>query len=96
MWQVVPHEVAGMANHTKNLRECATARPFSAFRRVPTVLIAAFSLPLADEALLRPPPSVVGTGGKEAIDQSHFVGAVYGMENIMGRHDNPVRRRTLS
>ena len=27
----------------------------------------------------------VGTGGKEAIDQSHFVGAVYGMENIMGR-----------
>jgi hypothetical protein len=27
----------------------------------------------------------VGCGGKEAIDQSHFVGAVYGMENIMGR-----------
>lgn len=52
--QVVPHEVAGMANHTKNI--------------------------------------LVGTGGKEAIDQSHFVGAVYGMENIMGRADNPVRK----
>jgi len=52
--QVVPHEVAGMANHSKNM--------------------------------------LVGCGGKEAIDQSHFVGAVYGMENIMGRYDNPVRK----
>jgi hypothetical protein len=33
----------------------------------------------------------VGTGGKEAIDKSHFAGAVYGMERIMGRTDNPVR-----
>ena len=51
--QVVPHEVAGMANHAKNL--------------------------------------FVGTGGKEAIDKSHFAGAAYGMERIMGRADTPVR-----
>lgn len=34
----------------------------------------------------------VGTGGKEAIDKSHFLGAAYGMERIMGRTDTPVRR----
>ena len=51
--QVVPHEVVGMANHTKNL--------------------------------------FVGTGGKEAIDKSHFAGASYGMERMMGRTDTPVR-----
>jgi nickel-dependent lactate racemase len=51
--QVVPHEVIGMANYTKNL--------------------------------------LVGTGGQEGINKSHFVGAVYGMERIMGRFDNPVR-----
>lgn len=34
----------------------------------------------------------VGTGGAEAINKSHFLGAVYGMERIMGRADNPVRR----
>jgi len=51
--QVVPHEVAGMANHGKNI--------------------------------------FVGTGGKEAIDKSHFVGAAYGMEKIMGKVDTPVR-----
>ena len=51
--QVVPHEVAGMANHTKNI--------------------------------------FVGTGGKEAIDKSHFAGAVFGMEKLMGRTDTPVR-----
>nr|AGS53166.1 putative D-mannonate dehydrogenase [uncultured bacterium contig00060] len=51
--QVVPHEVAGMANHAKNI--------------------------------------FVGLGGKEAIDKSHFAGAAYGMERIMGRTDNPVR-----
>jgi hypothetical protein len=33
----------------------------------------------------------VGTGGKEAIDKSHFAGACYGMEKIMGRTDTPVR-----
>jgi nickel-dependent lactate racemase len=51
--QVVPHEVAGMANHAKNI--------------------------------------FVGTGGKEAIDKSHFAGAAYGMEKIMGKPDTPVR-----
>jgi len=51
--QVVPHEVAGMANHGKNI--------------------------------------FVGTGGKEAIDKSHFAGAAFGMERIMGRADTPVR-----
>lgn len=34
----------------------------------------------------------VGTGGVEGINKSHFLGAVYGMERIMGRADNPVRR----
>lgn len=35
---------------------------------------------------------LVGTGGSEGINRSHFIGAVYGMERIMGRADNPVRR----
>ncbi|MGD0014436.1 MAG: D-mannonate epimerase, partial [Bryobacteraceae bacterium] len=52
--QVVPHEVIGMANHSKNI--------------------------------------FVGTGGMDGISKSHFLGAVYGMERIMGRADNPVRR----
>lgn len=34
----------------------------------------------------------VGTGGTEGIGKSHFLGAVYGMERIMGRADNPVRQ----
>jgi nickel-dependent lactate racemase len=34
----------------------------------------------------------VGTGGSEGINKSHFIGAVYGMEKLMGRADNPVRR----
>ncbi len=34
----------------------------------------------------------VGTGGAEAINKSHFLGAVYGMERIMGRADSPVRQ----
>lgn len=33
----------------------------------------------------------VGTGGAEGINKSHFVGAAYGMEKIMGRAINPVR-----
>ncbi len=33
----------------------------------------------------------VGTGGVDGINRSHFLGAVYGMERIMGRADNPVR-----
>jgi len=35
---------------------------------------------------------LVGTGGPLSIGRSHFLGAVYGMERIMGRADNPVRR----
>jgi nickel-dependent lactate racemase len=52
--QVVPHEIAGMSGHGKNV--------------------------------------LVGCGGKEAIDRSHFAGALYGMERLMGRTDTPVRR----
>ena len=52
--QVVPHEVVGMANYTKNI--------------------------------------VVGCGGKDIIDKSHFLGAVYGMEKLMGRDHSPVRQ----
>jgi nickel-dependent lactate racemase len=52
--QVVPHEVAGMANYNKNI--------------------------------------LVGTGGSEGINKSHYIGAVYGMERMMGRADTPVRR----
>jgi nickel-dependent lactate racemase len=52
--QVVPHEVAGMAGHNKNV--------------------------------------IVGVGGAPNIHNTHFLGAVHGMERIMGRADNPVRR----
>jgi nickel-dependent lactate racemase len=52
--QVVPHEVAGMANYNKNL--------------------------------------FVGTGGPEGINKSHFIGASYGMERMMGKADTPVRK----
>ena len=34
----------------------------------------------------------VGTGGPEGINKSHFVGAVYGMERMMGKADTPVRK----
>jgi nickel-dependent lactate racemase len=34
----------------------------------------------------------VGTGGSEGINKSHFIGAAYGMERIMGRANNPVRK----
>jgi len=52
--QVVPHEVVGMANYTKNV--------------------------------------VVGCGGSEIIDRTHFLGAAWGMERLMGRDFSPVRR----
>jgi len=52
--QVLPHEVVGMSNYTKNI--------------------------------------VVGCGGKEIIDKSHYLGAVYGIENIIGRDHSPVRK----
>jgi len=52
--QVVPHEVVGLANYTKNI--------------------------------------CVGAGGCDIINKSHFLGAVHGMERIMGRIDTPVRK----
>ena len=52
--QVVPHEVVGMANYTKNI--------------------------------------VVGAGGADIINKSHFLGAVCNMETILGRTETPVRR----
>ncbi len=52
--QVLPHEVVGMANYTKNI--------------------------------------VVGCGGKEIINKSHYLGALAGIENILGRDYSPVRR----
>lgn len=52
--QVVPHEVVGMANYSKNL--------------------------------------FVGCGGKAIIDRSHFLGAVFGMERLMGKDHSPVRQ----
>jgi nickel-dependent lactate racemase len=35
---------------------------------------------------------LVGTAGPMSIHRSHYLGAVVGMERIMGRADNPVRR----
>jgi nickel-dependent lactate racemase len=35
---------------------------------------------------------LIGTGGAGGIGRSHYLGAVYGMERIMGRADTPVRR----
>jgi len=52
--QVVPHEVAGMANYNKNV--------------------------------------FIGTGGKEGINRSHFLGAIFGMERMMGHIETPVRK----
>lgn len=52
--QVVPHEVIGMSNHSKNL--------------------------------------LVGTGGSDMINSSHMIGAVFGMERMMGRDHTPVRK----
>ena len=34
----------------------------------------------------------VGTGGKQGINESHFIGAAYGMERMMGVADTPLRR----
>jgi nickel-dependent lactate racemase len=34
----------------------------------------------------------IGTGGREAIHKSHYLGAVYGMERMMGRANTPVRK----
>ncbi len=34
----------------------------------------------------------IGAGGSEGINKSHYLGAVYGMERIMGRATSPVRK----
>ncbi len=34
----------------------------------------------------------VGAGGVQGINESHFIGAAYGMERMMGRADTPLRR----
>jgi len=34
----------------------------------------------------------VGTGGVEGINESHFIGAAYGMERMMGRANTPLRK----
>lgn len=34
----------------------------------------------------------IGAGGAEGINESHFIGAAYGMERMMGRADTPLRR----
>ena len=34
----------------------------------------------------------VGTGGVRGINESHYIGAVYGIERILGRADNPLRK----
>jgi len=34
---------------------------------------------------------LVGAGGRETINRSHFLGAAFGMERIMGRAETPVR-----
>ncbi len=34
----------------------------------------------------------VGTGGKDGINESHYLSALYGMERTMGRCDTPLRR----
>jgi len=34
----------------------------------------------------------VGTGGVEGINESHFIGAAYGMERMMGHADTPLRK----
>jgi len=35
---------------------------------------------------------LIGTGGKDGINKSHYLGAVYGMERIMGNARNPVKQ----
>src|SRR5580692_2264863 len=34
---------------------------------------------------------LIGAGGRQSINLSHYLGAVYGMERIMGRAESPVR-----
>ena len=34
----------------------------------------------------------IGTGGEAGINESHFIGAAYGLERMMGRADTPLRK----
>jgi nickel-dependent lactate racemase len=34
----------------------------------------------------------IGVGGKDIIDKTHFIGAMYGLENLMGHLSSPVRK----
>jgi nickel-dependent lactate racemase len=34
----------------------------------------------------------IGVGGKEIIDKTHFIGALFGLEKLMGHIDSPVRK----
>jgi nickel-dependent lactate racemase len=34
----------------------------------------------------------IGVGGKDIIDKTHFIGAMYGLENLMGHVSSPVRK----
>jgi nickel-dependent lactate racemase len=34
----------------------------------------------------------IGVGGKDGIDQTHWLGAAYGIERVLGRVDTPVRK----
>lgn len=34
----------------------------------------------------------IGTGGEDGINESHFIGAAYGLERMMGRADTPLRK----
>ena len=34
----------------------------------------------------------MGTGGSEGNNKSHYIGAAFGMEKMMGRADTPVRK----
>ena len=44
------------------------------------------------ENVVEAPTLFVGVGGSEMINKSHMVGAVYGMERMMGKDHTPVRR----
>ena len=92
--QVVPHEVAGMANYTKNLFVGTVSQSASPHAyRVPR---GTKSCGISRRVGFRACDCAgygeccVGQGGKAAIDLSHFIGAVYGMENMMGRPGGPV------
>ena len=44
------------------------------------------------DLIISPGQVVVGVGGSDMINKSHMVGAVYGMERMMGKENTPVRK----